>query len=79
MHQNAWTTIKMIAEQHAGVSLSDSQLMEITRQVLVDNGMFEPEWLMEQVGQSARALPEGQILLLENLPDAMKQTLGILR
>jgi hypothetical protein len=79
MHQNVWTSVKTLAQQQVGVTLPDSQIMEISRQVLVDNGMYESNWLMEQVGQSARALPESMELNFTKLPAAMKSALGILR
>jgi len=69
----------MLAEQQAGVTLPDAQIMEISKQILIDNGMHEPEWLMEQAGRSARALPEALELNLTKLPDAMKAAMGILR
>ncbi|HAU07917.1 MAG: hypothetical protein UW46_C0001G0073 [Candidatus Yanofskybacteria bacterium GW2011_GWF1_44_227] len=59
MTDNIWNTIEI----NSKVPLTDSQLVDASKQVLNFNQMYEPEWTSKILDSvSSRSLPQGQML-----------------
>lgn len=71
MTDNIWNTIEI----NSKVPLTDSQLMDASKQVLNFNQMYEPEWTNKILDwTSSRSLPEGQML---RIPSEVLRMMGL--
>jgi hypothetical protein len=70
MHKNIWTTLAQKAAEN-GLTLPDSQLIELSKQVIADNKLYEVVWPDTGITTaSTRKLMEGFILKMN--PAVMK-------
>jgi len=73
LNQNVWHTLETMSK----VPLNNSQLMDLSKQVLDANGMFEQQWTGGAVSNllSSRALPVGMQI---QIPLAVLKAMGYL-